>query len=214
MITSPFTRRETYQLYEPQLDGPLPVILFLHGAGESGSDGVLPTTVGIGPAVVREPERFPALIVFPQASRGYGWQGFNLDTAVAALDDVAKNFAIDEDRVYVTGISMGGYGAWQLASMHPERFAAAVPICGGVRGSHERAAQRLARMPQWIFHGDADDIIKVSESRMMVAALRNAGAPIRYTEYAGVRHNSWDRAYAEPELLPWLLAQRLSSRAS
>jgi predicted peptidase len=207
MTASLFTPRETYQLYEPQLEGPLPVILFLHGAGESGSDGLLPTTVGIGPAVAREPERFPALIVFPQA-QGYGWTGRNLDAALAALDDVAQHFAIDEDRVYVTGISMGGYGTWLLASMHPERFAAAVPICGGVSDDHERAAQRLARMPQWIFHGDADDIIKVSESRTMVAALRDAGAPIRYTEYAGVRHNSWDRAYAEPELMPWLLAQR------
>jgi predicted peptidase len=207
MTPSPFTRRATYQLYEPPLPGPLPVILFLHGAGESGTDGVLPTTVGLGPAVLRDPQRFPSLIVFPQAE-GHGWTGRNLDAAIAALDDVMQNFAVDEDRVYVTGISMGGYGTWLMASNHPERFAAAVPICGGVAGDRERTAQRLAQMPQWIFHGDADDIIKVSESRTMVAALRNAGAPIRYTEYAGVGHNSWDRAYAEPELMPWLLAQR------
>lgn len=200
-----------YQLFAPDLDGPRPVILFLHGAGESGRDGIAQTTVGLGPAVRRDPKRFPALVVFPQASRGYGWRGFNLDAAVAALEDVERSFEVDPDRVYVTGISMGGYGTWLLAAQQPERFAAAVPICGGLdrlAGSHADAARRLTRIRQWAFHGDADDIIPVEESRAMVAALRDAGADVRYTEYAGVRHNSWDRAYAEPELMPWLLRQK------
>ena len=197
-------------VHVPALSGALPVILFLHGAGESGTDGVLPTTVGIGPAIDAQPERFPAIVVFPQASRGYGWRGFNLRAAIAALDDVERAFETDADRVYVTGISMGGYGTWRLAYEQPERFAAAVPICGGFDGPPEDrpiAAQRLARLPQWAFHGDADDIIRVDESRAMVQALREAGANVRYTEYAGARHNSWDRAYAEPELMPWMLGQ-------
>jgi predicted peptidase len=202
-----------YRLHEPRdASGPLPLILFLHGAGESGSDGLLPTTVGIGPAIVCEPERFPALVVFPQASRGYGWRAFNLEAAVAALDDVEAEFDVDKERVSVTGISMGGYGTWLLALQQTERFAAAVPVCGGLdraaMATHAQAAQRLKKLPQWVFHGDADNIIPVEESQAMVSALRAAGAPVRYTEYKGVRHNSWDPAYAEPELMPWLLRQR------
>jgi predicted peptidase len=218
----------TYRVYEPEpsaaLAQPLPVILFLHGAGESGIDGLAQTKVGLGPAIVRDPDRFPALVVFPQASRGYGWSGFNLDAAVAALDEVESESDTDRRRVYVTGISMGGYGTWAAVLQQPDWFAAAVPVCGGLDARtavqsqviqvapreqlYEQAARRLARVPHWIFHGDADNIIPVTESREMVRALRAAGADVRYTEYAGVRHNSWDRAYAEPELLPWMLRQR------
>ena len=202
-----------YRVYVPKIDPPLPVILFLHGQGESGTDGLAPTTVGIGPAIERDPERFPALVVFPQASQGYGWRGFNLRAAVAALDDVERSFDIDPKRVYLTGLSMGGFGAWLLAIQQPDRFAAVVPICGGFDGSTAElpiraAAKRIAKIPQWAFHGDADDIIRVEHSRQVIGALRREGAEVRYTEYAGVRHNSWDRAYAETELLPWLLAQR------
>ena len=202
-----------YRVYEPSAPEPLPLILFLHGAGESGVDDVLPTTVGIGPAIDARPERFPALVVFPQASRGYGWRGFNLAAAVAALDDVENRYSVDRERVYVTGISMGGYGTWLVALQQPERFAAAVPVCGGLDRTSTslgfpQAALRLASLPQWVFHGDADDVIPVQTSRAMVRALRNAGADVRYTEYPGVGHNSWDRAYAEPALMPWLLRQR------
>lgn len=187
--------------------------MFLHGAVESGTDDVLPTTVGIGPAIGANPERFPALVVFPQASRGYGWRGFNLAAAVAALDDVENRYSVDRERVYVTGISMGGYGTWLLALESRERFAAIVPVCGGLDRTSStlgfpQAARRLASLPQWVFHGDADDVIPVQTSRAMVRALRAAGADVRYTEYPGVRHNSWDRAYAEAELMPWLLGQR------
>ncbi|HEX2120114.1 MAG TPA: prolyl oligopeptidase family serine peptidase [Thermoanaerobaculia bacterium] len=217
----------TYRVYVPpnvREGDAIPAILFLHGAGESGSDGLLPTKVGIGPAILRDPERFPALVVFPQASRGYGWRGFNLAAAVAALDDVERRHAVDRERVSVTGISMGGYGAWLAALQQPETFAAVVPVCGGLDRttavemkilpnapllrSLEEAATRIAPIAQWVFHGEADDIIPVEQSRVMVRALRAAGAEVRYTEYPGVRHNSWDRAYAEPELMPWLLRQR------
>lgn len=217
-----FTAREVsvdgtatrYRVYVPPASAArLPLILFLHGVGESGTDDVLPTTVGIGPAIVAAPERFPAIVVFPQASRGYGWRGFNLDAAFAALDDVERELDTERERVYVTGISMGGYGTWLAALEQPQRFAAIVPICGGLdRNSGltpAGAAKRIADIPQWVFHGDADNVINVEESRVMVQALRDAGADVRYTEYAGVRHNSWDRAYAEPALLPWLLGQRL-----
>jgi predicted peptidase len=202
-----------YRVYAPpRMKGPLPVILFLHGRGESGSDGLAQTTVGIGPAIRRHRERFPAIVVFPQSST-YGWRGVNLDAAVAALDDVEQKFDVDLDRVYLTGLSMGGYGTWHLAVQQPERFAAIVPVCGGF---DERtadvpiaeAAKRIAAIPHWVFHGDADNIVPVEQSRRMVRALREAGGDVRYTEYAGVTHNSWDRAYAETELWPWFLRQR------
>jgi predicted peptidase len=212
-----------YRIHEPATGGRLPVILFLHGAGESGRDGVRQTTVGLGPAVQKNPERWPALVVFPQASRGYGWRGFNLAAAVAALQDVEQHYETDPDRVYVTGISMGGYGTWLAALLEPSRFAAIVPICGGLDAAtavsagaltgkvwpelYGGAAKTLKHVPQWVFHGDADDIIPVDESRAMVGALKAAGADVRYSEYPGVRHNSWDPAYAEPELPAWLLAQ-------
>lgn len=199
--------RTIYRVYvPPDVAGPLPVILFLHGAGESGTDGLAQTTVGLGPALQRNP--VAALCVFPQASRGYGWRGFNLAAAVAALDEVEREYDVDRERITVTGISMGGYGAWLLALQSPERFSAIVPVCGGLDGTarltHEQAAARLAHLPHWVFHGEADNIIPVEESRVMVDALRAAGADVRYTEYPRVRHNSWDRAYAEPELFPWL----------
>jgi len=205
--------RTIYRAYAPRAEAALPAILFLHGAAESGSDGLAQTTVGIGPAIRGDRERFPALVVFPQASRGYGWRDFNLLAAVAALDDVERRYDLDRERVYVTGLSMGGFGTWLLAVQQPERFAAIVPICGGFDRNFagmpiDRAAKRIAAIPQWIFHGDADDIVTVDQSRQMVKALRKAGANIRYTEYAGVAHNSWDRAYAEGELMPWLLTQR------
>jgi predicted peptidase len=208
----------TYRVYEPQSDAALPVILFLHGAGESGIDDVAPTTVGLGPAIVRHPERFPAIVVFPQASRGYGWQGFNLSAAVAALDDVERAGNVDRSRVSVTGISMGGYGTWLLAIQQPTRFAAIVPVCGGFDANAaampiNAAAERIASIPHWVFHGDADNIIPVDRSRSMVRALRAAGAEVRYTEYPDVRHNSWDRAYAEPELMPWILSKKLTLSA-
>jgi predicted peptidase len=203
-----------YRVYLPPDGKPaMPLILFLHGRGESGDDGLKPTTVGIGPAIERDPRRFPALVVFPQASETYGWRSWNLFAAVAALDDAEQTYDIDLDRVYVTGLSMGGFGTWAIASLYPKRFAAVVPICGGFDGTatqmrRREAAALLAGVPQWAFHGDADDIVTVEHSRGMVEALRAAGSTIRYTEYAGVKHNSWDRAYAEPELLPWMLAQR------
>lgn len=214
----------TYALHVPSgtpAGERLPVILFLHGAGESGSDGILPTTVGLGPAVERDPAQWPALIVFPQASRGYGWRGFNIAAAFAALNDVERHYTVDPDRVYVTGISMGGYGTWLAALLQPRRFAAIAPVCGGLDAAaaihagaldhgaaHDRAALTIGAIPQWVFHGDADDVIPVEESRAMVAALRAANAGVRYTEYAGVRHNSWDRAYAEPDLAPWMFSCR------
>src|SRR5881409_3697910 len=204
-----------------------PVILSLHGAGERGTDGQLQTMVGLGPVVKGRAESFPAVVVLPQAPRDSVWSGAPARAAMQALDAALREFRGDSARVYLTGLSMGGYGTWQLALEHAGRFAALVPICGGIRSpsalasirvagvpadaadTYAYVAARLVDTPVWLFHGDADGAVPVSESRSMAQALRQASGDVRYTEYAGVGHNSWESAYNEPELWRWLFAQRL-----
>ena len=215
-----------YQVYVPSGYTPSeswPVILFLHGAGERGSDGLKQTAVGIGPAIRLDPRRYPAIVVLPQAPSDSLWTGVPARSAMAALDRTMGEFSIDPDRVYLTGLSMGGHGAWYLADRHPDRFAAVVPICGWVSRrsslpspvvpeqdgeSFAALARRLADVPVWIFHGEVDRVVPVDESRRAAAALREAGADVRYTELLGIDHNSWDAAYGSEELTAWLFARR------
>ena len=184
-----------------------PVMLFLHGAGERGDDGARQTSVGIGPALKRFPWRYAAIIVMPQCPLAVQWSPPVLEGALAALDTVLDSARVDERRVYLTGISMGGYGAFALAARYPSRFAALVPVCGW--GDPATMARPLARMPIWTFHGADDIIVPVTHSREMVAAIRAAGSDrVLYTEYRNVGHDSWDLAYADPELPAWMLRQR------
>ncbi len=136
-----------------------PLILFLHGAGESGGDGVAPTRVGIGPALRTYPDRYPAVVVLPQCPAGGHWYGRVAELALRAADEMGRQYDIDVDRLYLTGISMGGFGSFWLASEHPDRFAAVVPICGG--GDPEAMAPALAEVPVWVFHGGADRVVPV-----------------------------------------------------
>lgn len=207
---------------------PRPIILFLHGSGERGTDGVLQTTAGLGPAVMRRASDFPAIVVMPQCPAGGAWAGPTARAAIVALDAALAEFDGDPERVYLTGISMGGYGTWELALTNAGRFAALVPICGGVKpiaaapgiavravaglpgDIHDNAAAQLVNTPVWIFHGSADRSVPVTESRAMAAALAKAGGTGRYTEYLGMGHNSWDTAYDDPGLWAWLFAQRLA----
>lgn len=221
--------RHAFRVFVPATGlrrGPLPVILFLHGTGERGSDGEKPTLVGLGPAVRARAADFPALVVFPQAPDGMDWKGIAADIAFAALDAAAREFDGDPARTYLTGISMGGYGTWELALMQPQRFAALVPVCGGLTAPRAERdlfvdalrdeadppaalAARLRDVPVWIFHGARDDVVPPRESRAIHAALSAAGAAVRYTEFADANHNSWDPAYAQtPALWEWLFAQR------
>jgi predicted peptidase len=204
-----------------------PVILFLHGSIEKGRDGVRQSTVGLGRIVREHPERFPAIIVMPQCREGSDWSANAMQAQVlAALDAATKEFHGDPDRTYLTGFSMGGYGTWNLASRHPERFAALVVVCGGILwppavamrelnpfadSPYALTARNVARIPVWLFHGDQDRNVPVSESRRMVAALKAVNAQVRYAEYPGVDHFMWDRAYAEPELPVWLFSQSRKS---
>ena len=203
------------------------VILFLHGAGQLGSDGARQTEIGL-PAVLRERPGFPALVVMPQSPRGAWWGTPEIEMlALAALDAAVAEFGGDPDRIYLTGLSLGGYGTWAFAYRYPERFAALVPVCGGVFTSRTRmpvpdwhpaavdpddpyaeTARVIAGIPVWVFHGGADRRVPTEESRRMAAALEAAGGKPKYTEYAGVGHNSWIPAYREDGLYDWLFSQR------
>jgi predicted peptidase len=206
-----------------------PVVLFLHGAGERGDDGLIQTEVGIGHAIRLKNSRFPFVVVMPQCRAEKIWGEPDMQAqALAALDASIKEFHGDRNRVYLTGLSMGGYGTWEIAATHPGRFAALIPICSGVRplqawpqlsvtlakdakvtDPYAEVARRVGNTPIWMFHGDADPAVPVTEARHMAEALTSAKAKFKYTEYPGVGHNSWDKAYAEPDLLPWMLEQSL-----
>ncbi len=219
-----------YQVYVPaewSKNKKWPVILFLHGAGERGEDGLLQTQVGIATAIRLHADRFPCIVVIPQCRRNVWWADPAMEAqSLKALDQSMKEFRGDPERVYLTGLSMGGYGTWSLVSKYPGRFAALAPVCGGVRRPEKgpssadappgdpnadpyvAVAQKVGKTPVWIFHGGSDTTVPPAESRKMNDALKAAGGNVKYTEYSGVGHNSWDRAYAEPEFMPWLLSQR------
>lgn len=217
-----------YQVYVPAdytAESRWPVILFLHGAGERGADGLLQTTVGLAPAVRRAPARYPAIIVFPQVPRDSQWVGTPAEVAFDALQRTMAEFRTDPDRVYLTGLSMGGHGTWYLAYRRPDLFAAVVPICGWIpevprfTGSVPvvppdsgppipALARQLRAMPVWIFHGEMDGVVPAAGSREPAAALREVGGDVRYTELLGLDHNSWDAAYGSEEFIDWLFAQR------
>lgn len=214
-----------YQVYVPREYGgarPWPVILSLHGSGERGTDGLIQTEVGLGSAIRRDRDRYPAIVVFPQVPAGLTWQGGPGVVAMAALDATLIEYRTDRSRIYLTGLSMGGRGAWHLAWEHPQRFAALAVICAPMatyRGSppiaaasggddYRALASRLAGIPAWIFHGSADSVVPVEHSRRMAAALEAAGGDVRYTEFDGVDHNSWDPAYRLEDFPAWLFAQR------
>lgn len=208
-------------------EAPWPVILALHGGGSYGSDGLRQTVAGLAAAIRNHSERFPAVVVFPQAPADGtpGWHGSAGRASLAAIEAAIREFNGDDSRVYLTGLSAGGNGAWYLASRYPERFAAAVIVCGWITerlgttsgvpypsiapaaatDPFAAVAQQVAALPLWIFHGDADRTVPVEESRRMAAALEAIGAEVNYTELPGVGHNAWDPAYEREDLMPWLL---------
>lgn len=181
-----------------------PAILFLHGGGEAGVDGIAQARVGIGPALFAAPERFPAVVIMPQTPDPFeGWSSVNLHKVLAILDRCVQAYGIDESKVTLTGVSMGGAGVWTLAALAPERFHALMPICG--YGDRSEITSSLAGKPVWMFHGQEDDVVSVNESRRYLAALKacgNGGA--RLTELTGVGHVSWDHAYRDPAVADWL----------
>jgi predicted peptidase len=181
-----------------------PLILFLHGSGESGND--LDMVKRHGPPKIVETKRdFPFIVVSPQSPR----RGWNPDALAALLDEIIVNYQVDRDRIYLTGLSMGGFGTWSLAATYPEKFAAIAPICGG---GWPGDAARLKDLPIWAFHGAKDKAVPLERSEEMVKAIEDAGGKVKFTVYPDAEHDSWTATYDNPELYQWLLEQKRRRR--
>ena len=204
-----------------------PLVVFLHGSGERGSDNEKQLTWGAKLFLDSlNRARYPAIVVFPQCPINTSWAvvrrgvkdsllfGVNSDTVMSTpmrlvlkfVDNLSKEGHVDKKRVYIGGLSMGGMGTFDALARRPDLFAAAVPICGA--GDPKTIKNYRKGLPIWVFHGGADNVVPVSNSRRMVGELTKVKAKVKYTEYPGVGHNSWESAFAEPELLPWLFAQK------
>lgn len=186
-----------------------PLMLFLHGRGESFGPLDLVSKWG-PPKFAKRGDKLPFILVSPQCPGKGSWSDEVRQAGLAELlDHVTEKYRVDSDRVMLTGLSMGGYGSWRLAAAHPKRFSCAVPICGG--GAPEQAEQ-LKSLPIWVFHGDQDKAVPIERSVAMVEAIKKAGgAKVRFTTLEHVGHNSWSSAYAMPELYGWMLRQSASA---
>ncbi len=186
-----------------------PLMLFLHGAGERGSD--LSKVSAHGPPKVAEHQPdFPFIVASPQCPSGQIWTN---EVLLPLLDELMDRYRVDPGRVYLTGLSMGGYGVWNLALSYPQRFAAVVPVCGGgdilkILLAGSKALRSLRSLGVWAFHGAKDPVVPLSESERVVAALRQAGNPAKLTVYPEAGHDSWTETYANPELYRWFLSHR------
>jgi predicted peptidase len=178
-----------------------PLLLFLHGSGERGDDLDLVKVHG-PPKLIEAGKQFPFIVVSPQCPKNHSWEPYQL---LALLDEVCEKYKVDKNRIYLTGISMGGFGTWALAAHVPDRFAAIVPICGGGEVAN---AKRLARIPTWVFHGAKDTTVPLERSQKMVDALKKNGGDPKFTIYPDAEHDSWTQAYDTPELYEWLLQQK------
>ncbi|WP_339277867.1 prolyl oligopeptidase family serine peptidase [Paenibacillus sp. FSL W8-0426] len=182
-----------------------PVILFLHGSGERGDDVEKVKEHGL-PAIVSKDDDFPFIVISPQCPEDDFW-AMQKEVVMAVLEHVLANTPADPKRVYLTGLSMGGYGAWGLPADYPGVFAAVAPVCGGISPSK---AERLKDTPIWAFHGAKDDVVPLSESENIVDALKALNADVRLTVYPEGNHNAWDETYANPELYEWFLKHTLA----
>ena len=220
-----------YRLLAPQKIEPgkkYPVVLFLHGAGERGSDDT--AQLKYFPTWMAEPKmraEYPCFLIAPQCPSGEKWVNSPWDKrtsqplpdkmsepmriAVGIMNEVIKTEPVDTNRIYLTGLSMGGYGTWDLAERMPEKFAAVVPICGG---GDDTKADRLVNIPLWCWHGGADPAVPVERSRQMIAAIKKAGGHPHYTELPGVGHDSWTHAYTDSKesVIPWMFEQKKSEK--
>lgn len=177
-----------------------PLLVFLHGAGESGDDLEKVKAHGPPKLIAAGDRAFPCIVVSPQ-SPGRGW---NPDVLAALVDEICREYRVDEDRIWLTGLSMGGFGTWALAASKPDRFAALVPICGGANPSQ---ADKLLGIPIWAFHGAKDFVVPLASSQAIVDAIREKGGDPKFTVYPEAGHDSWTETYADPALWDWLFAQ-------
>jgi predicted peptidase len=203
-----------------------PLVLFFHGAGERGTNNL--SQLKHGAPLFARPENqagFPCFVLAPQCPENQQWVDMPwgadsgtrpvnpsaaMQLALEALDRVMAQNPIDTNRLYVTGLSMGGYGVWDCLTRFPGRFAAGAPVCGG--GDDKTVTAAVAKVPLWTFHSDDDPVVKVIRTRAMVKAMKDAGGNPKYFEYSGLKHDAWTTAFNEPEYLPWLFSQRLGRR--
>ncbi|MCP4512810.1 MAG: phospholipase [Fuerstiella sp.] len=178
-----------------------PLVLFLHGAGERGDELKLVKKHG-PPKLIDNGKAFPFIVVSPQCPKDVWWEPIEL---TALLDEIIKNNNIDEDRIYLTGLSMGGFGTWRLAAHSPDRFAAIAPICGG---GEPYWARRFPHLPTWAFHGAKDRVVPLERSQEMIDAVKKNGGLPKLTVYPEAGHDSWTETYNNPQLYEWLLAQK------
>lgn len=201
------TLTANYLLYLPkdyaESENKFPLVLFLHGAGERGTDLEKVKTHGL-PKLINEGKEFPFIVVSPQCSEDKVW---STDILSALLDEIETNYLVDKNRIYVTGLSMGGNGTWSLAIAQPKRFAAIAPVCGWNMPSD---ACRLKDMAIWVFHGAKDNVIPIESSEFMVERLKSCGSDVKFTIYPEANHNSWTETYNNEELYKWFLEQSLN----
>jgi len=220
--------RLPYRVLKPKNYDPkqrYPLVVFLHGAGERGSDNTIQLVHGMADfASDQIMESYPAFVIAPQCPDNLQWvevpwtldehqmpkePSTPLRQTLELVTALQKEFSIDPTRLYITGLSMGGFGVWDAIQRHPDLFAAAAPICSG---GDATLAKRIKDVQVWAFHGDADGVVKVRRSRDMIAALKAAGGSPKYMEYPGVGHDSWTATYRDPELYKWLFAQKRAAK--
>ena len=183
-----------------------PLMLFLHGAGERGDNLELVKKHG-PPKLIEAGKDFPFIVVSPQCPQGRWWEPVELATL---LDEIVEKYKVDQDRIYVTGLSMGGFGTWSLAAYQPKRFAALVPICGG---GEPITMKLFAYPPVWVFHGAKDPVVPVERSQQVVEALKKSGGIVKVTVYPEAGHDAWTETYANPQLYEWLLQQKRGAKS-
>jgi predicted peptidase len=188
--------------YKRDKHHPTPLLMFLHGSGERGDDLEMVKRHG-PPKLIAAGHAFPFIVVSPQCpSDSRGW---DTDMLMGLLDEVSHNYTVDPDRIYLTGLSMGGFGTWQLAIDHPDKFAAIAPICGA---ADSRNAAKIKDLPIWVFHGAKDETVSIEPDKAMVAALKALGSTVKFTVYPDLGHDSWTVTYDNPDLYTWLLQQK------
>jgi predicted peptidase len=183
-----------------------PLMLFLHGAGERGDDLELVKKHG-PPKLIEAGKDFPLIVVSPQCPQERWWEPVELATL---LDEIVEKHKVDKDRIYVTGLSMGGFGTWSLAAYQPGRFAAIVPICGG---GEPLVTMLFAHVPAWVFHGAKDPVVPLERSEKMVEAMKKFGGNLKFTVYPEAGHDAWTETYANPQLYQWLLQQKRAAKS-
>ncbi|WP_290663351.1 prolyl oligopeptidase family serine peptidase [Ignavibacterium sp.] len=200
-----------YLLYLPEdyekAEKEYPLVLFLHGAGERGNDIELVKRNG-PPKLIEEGKNFPFILVSPQCPEQTRWN-YQTQSLIALLDEIESKYRVDKNRIYVTGLSMGGQGTWSLALTQPNRFAAIAPICGW---TDTWEVCKIKHLPVWVFHGAKDNVVPVTESQQMFDALKQCGAEnIKLTIYPEANHDAWTETYNNPELYNWLLSHSLNN---